>query len=74
MSSSNTSFFGGHAALDVSRRFAEMCRLYAVEVGLPATATVAAVIDEAVKEDRTLELRVTGSYEPDHVSWAYNSG
>ena len=71
---SRTSFFGGRAALDASRRFAELCRRFAVEVGLPATATVAAVIDEAVKEGRTLELRVTGSYEPDHVSLPDKSG
>ena len=71
---SRTSFFGGRAALDASRRFAELCRRFAVEVGLPATATVAAIIDIAVKEGRTLELRVTGSYEPDHVSLPDKSG
>ena len=71
---SRTAFFGGRAALDASRQFARACSHLAIEIGLPAKASIATVIDTAVAVGRTTELRATGRYEPKHVTLPDESG
>ena len=71
---SRTAFFGGRAALDASRRFAQLCSQLAIDIGLPTDTAIASVIEAAVTANRTTELRVTGSYEPDHVTVPDESG
>ena len=71
---SRTTFFAGRAAMDACERFVVACGGLTSELGLAADASVAEVVDLAVRRHRTADLEVTGSYEPTTVAVPDDSG
>ena len=65
---SRTTYFMAAAAIDACRQFKQVCQRMAEEFKLADPNAVNAVIEHARQQQRTVELEVTGIFEPSGVA------